>query len=473
MTKLWSEQNKLQHWLTIEKKHLPADLQDKMLVEIDDKFIKRFHAEDWKVAHDFEAFLRTLEEALPKEVRPFLHVGLTSSDVIDSAYSRLAQESLGVIRTSLASLGDTVAGIAAQHADSFCVARTHGMPAVVTSLKARLERYQYMLDRSYADITNLNIGQYQKMSGSAGGHLHCPRAHDEYSKFGATQIVPRDIYARMYAALVVLSSALEHIATDLRLMQRDGEFQEAFTTTQCGSSSMPHKRNPVLCENVCGLARMIRGLADPLVSAVTTWQERDISHSSIERVAVPQIFNYLDFIIQRLDRVFTSSAFDVQAMSENVQRYAPSLASHSMFNQLMSEGQYTREEAFHATNERIEHAKNTAGVDETIEQILLDNQRAVRHAVTFDLQAIQEPIAQARKELQEQFRQAKGDVSTASVTYADAALFVLTTKYSYSAVDASEIVAATYPLPPHRLRHRLAELLEIIGELQGEAKNEN
>ena len=315
MSKVWSEENKMDKWLAVEivvcegwaeLGVVPRDaLESIRKARYDLKRIDEIMAVSH---HDVISFLRSVAESLGPESR-FVHLGLTSSDVIDTALSLQLLDAVALIRRDLEALDTVLARQAVRHKDTVMIGRTHGIHAEPTTFGfklagwvAEIRRNLKRLDQAREDVA---VG---KISGAVGTHANVPPEVEEYvcKKLGitpvevSTQIVQRDRHARLMATLAVIASSLEKMAVEIRALQRTdiAEAAEPFSEGQQGSSAMPHKRNPELAERVTGLARLVRGYSIPAMEDVALWHERDISHSSVERVIFQDAFLALDYILQ-------------------------------------------------------------------------------------------------------------------------------------------------------------------------------
>ena len=315
MSKVWSEENKMDKWLAVEIAVcegwaelgvVPADALES--IRKARYGLKRIDEIMAVSHHDVISFLRSVAESLGPESR-FVHLGLTSSDVIDTALSLQLLDAVALIRRDLESLETVLARQAVRYKDTVMIGRTHGIHAEPTTFGfklagwvAEIRRNLRRLDQAREDVA---VG---KISGAVGTHANVPPEVEEYvcKQLGiapvevSTQIVQRDRHARLMATLAVIASSLEKMAVEIRALQRTdiGEAAEPFTEGQQGSSAMPHKRNPELAERVTGLARLVRGYSIPAMEDVALWHERDISHSSVERVIFQDAFLALDYILQ-------------------------------------------------------------------------------------------------------------------------------------------------------------------------------
>ena len=302
---IWSDAFKFQRWLEVEVAAVEAWADVGVVPREDAERIARDASIDVEAIgryieethHDVTAFLRSVADSLGEESR-WVHYGLTSNDVWDTATSLQLVAALDVIAGQLRDLREAVARRAVEHKRTICAGRTHGIHAEPTTFGLKLAVWVAELDRHaerlQAARETVGVGQ---MSGPVGTHATVPPAVEDAAcaRLGlrvaevTTQIIQRDRHAHYLSALAGLGASLEKFATEIRGLQRTeiGEVAEPFAEGQTGSSSMPHKRNPELCERVAGLARTLRGYASAGLEDVALWHERDISHSSVERIVFP------------------------------------------------------------------------------------------------------------------------------------------------------------------------------------------
>ncbi len=305
--------------------------------------------------HDVIAFVTSVAEKIGPEGR-YLHLGLTSSDVLDTALALQIMAAIDVLFDDLGELMAAVKARAEEHRDLPMVGRTHGVHAEPITLGFKLASWYAELARDRERLVRARENvRYGKLSGAVGTFGQLPPEVEKavMAKLGlkcepvATQVVPRDRHAEVLLALALLAAALERIATEIRHLQRTEvrEVEEPFAKGQKGSSAMPHKRNPIACENVSGLARVVRSNALAALSDVALWHERDISHSSVERVIVPDSFILLDTMLGRMTRVVSGLLVYPEAMRENLERSGGMVFSQTLLLALVETG-LTREAAY-------------------------------------------------------------------------------------------------------------------------------
>ena len=333
MAAIWTEEGKLERWLQVEVAVVDAWADAGRVPREDAEKIRSAHFNLGDVAryqaethHDVTAFLRSVADSLGPEGR-WVHLGLTSQDVWDTATALQMRDAATILREDLAELRDAVEKRALEFKDTLTIGRTHGVHAEPTTfgLKlagwlAEIERQQGRLAEATAQIS------YGKISGAVGTHATVPPSVEEQvcMRLGlsvepiSTQVVPRDRHAFFMTTLALIGASLERFALEVRHLQRTEvvEAEEPFSEGQTGSSAMPHKRNPELCERVCGLARVLRGNALAALEDVALWHERDISHSGAERVILPDSTILLDYMLS----IFTGVVRGLIVYPENMQR---------------------------------------------------------------------------------------------------------------------------------------------------------
>ncbi|MYB32385.1 MAG: adenylosuccinate lyase [Acidobacteria bacterium] len=307
------------------------------------------------VQHDVVAFTQSMAEHVGAEGR-WIHFGLTSSDVVDTALATRLVRSADLILRRVEELRRILRRRAEEHRRTVMVGRTHGVHAEPMTFGMKLALWWAEMGRNHRRLTAareaVSVG---KLSGAVGTFAHLPpsvekRVCDALGLRPAaisTQVVQRDRHAELAAALAILAGTLEKIATEIRNLQRTEirELEEPFGRGQKGSSAMPHKRNPVGCEQVCGLARIIRANTLPAIENIALWNERDISHSSAERMAIPQSFLLTDHILVRMTRILDGLVVRADSMLENLNRMNGMVFSGQVLLDLAAKG-ISREDAY-------------------------------------------------------------------------------------------------------------------------------
>jgi len=333
---IWEDNNKFQIWLDLEILACEAmekygDIPKGTTAKIKKKAkfnVKEIDKIELKTKHDVIAFLTNVAKYVGPESR-FIHKGLTSSDILDTAFSiQLSQSSL-IILGGLEELSKSIIKIAKKHKYTLCIGRSHGIHAEATTFGLKILGY---FEENKRNIKRLKdaITQIQtiQMSGPIGTYSNIDPRIEKYvaKKLNflvepvSTQIIPRDRHAHLFLAFASIASSLERLVTEIRHLQRSEvlEVEEGFGKGQKGSSAMPHKKNPILSENVTGLARVVRSLVIPALENITSWHERDISHSSVERINAPNATITLDFAIQRMINILNNLVVHKSNMLKNL-----------------------------------------------------------------------------------------------------------------------------------------------------------
>ena len=305
--------------------------------------------------HDVVAFVQNVRESAGTAGR-HLHYGMTSSDVVDTATAMALMQAGDLLVEGVGRLAETVRRRAFEHRDALMAGRTHGIHAEPTTFGAKLAGWVFELgrdrERLRAARDAVAVG---KLSGAVGTYSQLPPDVEAYvcgrlglaSEDAATQVVARDRHAELLAAIALTGASLERFAQEIRHLQRTevAEAQEPFARGQKGSSAMPHKRNPIVCERICGLARLLRAYAQTGYENVALWHERDISHSSVERVTLPDACTLLDYMLDRMRWVMEGLVVNEARMRENLEASWGNLYSQSVLSALVSRG-LSREDAY-------------------------------------------------------------------------------------------------------------------------------
>ncbi len=338
MGAVWSDEAKYAGWLAVElavcdayarRGTIPAEAVARVRAKarVDPQRIAEIEA---RVRHDVIAFLSDLEAAIGEDSR-FVHIGLTSSDVVDTALALQLVESADRLLAGLDRLRETLGRLALRHRDTLMVGRTHGVHAEPTTFGLKVAGWWAEAGRNRERLVRaretVRVG---KISGAVGNFAHVPpeieaevcRALGLEPAPVSTQIVQRDRHAEFVTTCAIVGGSLEKIAVEIRSLQRTEilELEEPFAEGQKGSSAMPHKKNPVSCEQVTGLARVLRSHAGAALEDIALWHERDISHSSVERIILPDATILLDYLLAQMTRILDGLTVDPERMRENLDR---------------------------------------------------------------------------------------------------------------------------------------------------------
>jgi adenylosuccinate lyase len=364
MAKVWSDERRLELWLEVELAALeawaelaivPAETAAAIRTVAVPPSPARVAELEARTQHDVAAFVDAVAEQVGPDGR-WLHYGLTSSDIVDTALALQVQEGGHLLLDGLARALHAVVERAEEHRQTLMIGRTHGVHAEPTTFGLKLAGWAFELDRGRTRVARALEGmRVGKLSGAVGTYatsdpelerLACERLGLEPAAV-STQILQRDRHAELLTALALVASSLEKFATEIRHLARTEvrELEEPFASGQKGSSAMPHKRNPVVAERLCGLARVVRATALVGLENVALWHERDISHSSAERVAIPDAFLALDYMLDRFAWLVEGLVVHPERMRRNVEASQWLFASQQLLLALVDSGM-SRDEAY-------------------------------------------------------------------------------------------------------------------------------
>ncbi|MBI5574782.1 MAG: adenylosuccinate lyase [Deltaproteobacteria bacterium] len=363
MAKIWEPENRFRIWLDIEllameamaeKGWIPSDALSRVRKRA--KFdVARIDEIEKKVKHDVIAFLTSVAEHIGDDSR-FLHVGMTSSDVLDTSFAVQMRQALTLLIREAGKVVDTLGRRALEHKDTVMIGRTHGIHAEPITFGLKMALWADEMRRNAARLRRArDVISVGKLSGAVGTFASIDPFVEEYvcRKLGlkpapvSTQVVQRDRHAEVFSTLAIVGSSLDKFAVEIRHLQRTEvlEAEEYFSEGQKGSSAMPHKRNPILSENISGLSRLLRGYAVTAMENVALWHERDISHSSAERVIAPDATIVLDFALDRFNGIMDKLLVYPDRMKKNLDRTRGLLFSQRVLLALAAKG-LSRERAY-------------------------------------------------------------------------------------------------------------------------------
>ncbi len=385
MGKIWTDQRKFETWWIVEREVCRVQCKRGLIPEADLEIIEKkasFSTErideiEEKVKHDVIAFLTDLSENIGESAR-YIHMGMTSSDLLDTALAVQLSEAGELVLRRIDKLIKTLDRKAEEFRHTLMVGRSHGVHAepITFGLKFLLweEEIKRHRERLNLALSNIKVG---KISGAVGTYQHLDSEVETAvcRNLGlkpepvSNQVVQRDRHAFFISTMAVIGSSIEKIATEIRHLQRTEvlEAEEYFSTGQKGSSAMPHKRNPVLTERICGMARLLRGFSISAMENVSLWHERDISHSSVERVIIPDSCICLDFLLYEINRVLENLMVYPEKMLINLNLTRGLIFSQEVLLALIGKG-LTREEAYRITQENAMAAWKS---DKNFKDILL------------------------------------------------------------------------------------------------------
>ena len=355
MSSIWSEENKVNQWLEVEKALIQV-LEDKKVAP--KGLLKKLQSisvtpeevleREETTNHDLAAFVDVLQMKLD-EGSNWIHYGLTSSDVVDTASAMIIRDGIDILKQQISELITELKNKAIAEADTPIIGRTHGIHAEPTSLGSIFGNWclevSRGLERLNSSAEKINYG---KMSGAVGNHsiLNEKLEKEILDKLSlspeplASQVVSRDRYADLFSSFAIIAGSYERIALNIRHYQRSevGEMFESFEEKQKGSSAMPHKKNPIGSERICGLARVVRGNAQASFETMSLWHERDISNSSVERIILPDTFGIIDFMSRDLKKIISNLVIDHSRIRKNLESAESQIASQKLLSLIVSKG---------------------------------------------------------------------------------------------------------------------------------------
>jgi len=363
MNGIWRPENRYQTWLDIEILACEAlarkgDIPDKSLKNIKEKAgvdIARIEEIEKTTTHDVIAFLSSLTEKVGKDGR-FIHMGLTSSDILDTSLAVLLRDASQILIDDVNMLLSVLKGKATEYRNTLMIGRSHGIHAEPITFGLKMTLWYQEMERNLTRLVRAkDTISYGKISGAVGTFSFIDPSIEEYvcQKLGlkpapiSSQIIQRDRHAEFFTTLAIVASSIDKFSQEIRLLQRTEvrEVEEYFAPGQKGSSAMPHKRNPVLSENLSGLARLMRSYALASLEDVALWHERDISHSSVERVIAPDATTVLDFMLDRFTELVQNLVIYPDRMLANLNMTKGVIFSQMVLLKLIERGM-SREDAY-------------------------------------------------------------------------------------------------------------------------------
>ena len=363
ISKIWDLNTKFDYYLKVELAVCDAYAQlGSISQEIADEIrkkatfsVERIDEIEKEVRHDVIAFLTCVNESLG-DLGRYVHVGLTSSDVIDTAFALQIQDSGKIIEKDLEQTILTLKTLANKHRNTICIGRSHGIHAEIMTFGVKMCSWIDILERQQENFTHaLNQIRVGQISGPVGTYsnispeverITCENLGLKPARV-STQIIARDYHAYFMQSLALIASVIEQFATEIRHLQKTEvlELEEGFGKGQKGSSAMPHKKNPVLSENLCGLARVVRANSIVALENIPLWHERDISHSSAERIIFPDSLILIDFMLHRFNSLMENIVVHEKNMLKNTDKFGGIVFSQKVLLSLVAKG-LTREDAY-------------------------------------------------------------------------------------------------------------------------------
>ena len=362
MSSIWSEDNKVAKWLDVERAVIEILEKEEITPKGLSKQLKEVSITHNEVLereavtnHDLAAFVDVLQSKIQKDSN-WIHYGLTSSDVVDTANALLIKESLNIVVEKIAELVNSLKNKAISESETLIIGRTHGVYAEPTTLGNIFGNWCLEVSRGLDRLSSsLEIISYGKISGAVGNHSLISEEIENKileqlslkPEPLASQIVSRDRYADLFSSFAIIAGTYERIATNIRHYQRSevSEMYEAFKQGQKGSSAMPHKKNPIGSERICGLARVVRGNTQASYETMALWHERDISNSSVERIILPDTFKLIDFMTRDLINIINDLVINHENIESNLNSAKTKLGSQKLLSLIVSKGN-SRDEGY-------------------------------------------------------------------------------------------------------------------------------
>jgi adenylosuccinate lyase len=394
MGKVWTEENKVQKWLEVElaaldalarhryiPKNIPSQVRRKARFDI-----RRIQEIEQKVNHDVIAFLTNLAEYVGPVGR-FVHYGLTSSDILDTGLALQLKEASQILIAGTQELIEALRKQAVTHADTLMVGRSHGVHAepITFGLKMALFFQEFRRNLKRLETAAESVS-YGKISGAVGTFANVdPKVEEDVCKHlglkpapVSTQVLQRDRHAEFLTAIAIVGASLEKLATEIRALQKTEtlEVQEPFRHGQKGSSAMPHKQNPITCERVAGLARVLRGNALAAIENIALWHERDITHSSVERIIFPDSTILLDYMLHLMIVVVRDLVVYPENMLANLRKSRGMVFSQALLLKLVQKG-LTREQGYSLVQEAAKKVWADSGLE--LREAVLADEEILKH----------------------------------------------------------------------------------------------
>ena len=362
MSSIWSEDNKVAKWVDVEKAVIEVLEKEEITPKGLSKQLNEVSVSHNEVLereavtnHDLAAFVDVLQSKVKNDSN-WIHYGLTSSDIVDTANALLIRDSIKVLSEKISELVNSLKNKAISESETIIIGRTHGVYAEPTTLGSIFGNWCLEVSRGLSRLnSSLEIISYGKISGAVGNHSLISEELESKilenlslkSEPLASQVVSRDRYADLFSSFSIIAGTYERIATNIRHYQRSevGEMFESFQEGQKGSSAMPHKKNPIGSERICGLARVIRGNTQASYETMALWHERDISNSSVERIILPDTFKLIDFMTRDLINIINDLVINHENIESNLNSAKTQLGSQKLLSLIVSKGN-SRDEGY-------------------------------------------------------------------------------------------------------------------------------
>lgn len=394
ISSLWTDEGRFKYYLQVELAHLRTLEEDGLVAKGTADKLEKAKINPARIAeiekvtnHDVIAFCTSVTEQFPAEDGRYFHFGITSSDVIDTAHALLIRDSMKVVLKDLETLKTTLRKKAEETSDLLCIGRSHGISAEAMIFGQKFLSFEAELSRRIIDWNHCLGALTGQLSGAVGNYTVVSPEQEArtLSKLGlnveavSSQVIPRDQYALTISIGALIGSLLERMAIEFRLLQHSDidEVREGFSKGQKGSSTMPHKKNPISSENITGMARMLRSHLIPAMENCALWHERDISHSSVERMMFPDHFGLLAYSVRRMNNVVANLVIDREKIEKKVENNEKIYSSYVLHKLIQMNPETKREDLYEAVQAAFFKATNKDELKKSLSDEL--TQRKLKH----------------------------------------------------------------------------------------------
>lgn len=396
ISSLWNEEEKFKYYQKVELAHLETLEEDEIVAPGTVKKLAKAKINPDRISeiekvtgHDVIAFCTSITEQFPSEVGRYFHFGVTSSDIIDTAHALMIKDSMKVIEKDLLTLKTVLRKRAEETSDLLCIGRSHGISAEAMIFGQKFLSFAAEIDRRIPEWKEASENLTGQISGAVGNYTVITPMQEERTllRLGlkvekvSSQVISRDHIAKIVSIGALIGSLLERMSVEFRLLQHSdiNEVKEGFSKGQKGSSTMPHKKNPISSENITGIARLLRSHIIPALEDCSLWHERDISHSSVERMMLPDHFGLLAYSVRRMQNVVENLFIDRDRIESKVRTNEKIYSSYVLHKLIQMNESINREELYELVQTAFFQSKNKDELQANLKDAL--NQKSLRHAV--------------------------------------------------------------------------------------------
>jgi adenylosuccinate lyase len=396
ISSLWSDEEKFKYYLQVELAHLQTLEEDGMVAPGTSNKLSNAKINPSRISeiekttnHDVIAFCSSITEQFTSDEGRFFHFGMTSSDVIDTAHSLIIRESMNIIFRDLKELKSALRKKAHENSDLLCIGRSHGISAEAMIFGQKFLSFEAELDRRISEWDLFRNSLTGQISGAVGNYTVVSPEQESrtLSKLGlkveqvSSQVISRDHYACLVGLGALIGSLLERMAIELRLLQHSDidEVREGFSKGQKGSSTMPHKKNPISSENITGIARLLRSHTIPALENCALWHERDISHSSVERLVLPDHFGLLAYAVRRMRNVVENLIINRERIEKKIKDNEKIFSSYVLHNLISTNPTFKREELYDVVQTAFFSSNSREELERNLSKEL--NERKIKHSL--------------------------------------------------------------------------------------------